>query len=619
MTLFLVYLFSSALFLLLMISLGFQPRFLNRITGALLLLAGVGGTILYGYGFVSLFDDLLQAVMRTLFSVFCMFLGRNEISTISAVPALATPGMQSLLYAIHLLALFCTASAVIAAMGTRLLRTLHLLLLRRGELHVIFGAGEDTVAFGRELMKKRARVVVFVDKSGALDERILRSGSLLFSDGDALTPGASFLRRLGMRRAHRRLCLYCLNADPGENLRYAAAMAEALRKEGIPAGNTALTILLEEEKQGETFQAGEERCGFGSVLAIPRRDLAARLMIQAAPPWENMRFDENGRAAEDFEALVVGFGLTGQAVLRSLVMNAQFAGSRFRAVVVDRDPEERSGDFSLRSPALRDSYEIRFLKGSAQSAEVYRHLESCAGNLNYVVICAGSDKENEEIAAAYARLLARLDCRAPLLLCTPDSVRRFHPDSAAETYSLYRTEILCSQRLDARAMLLNHQYHAAEGRTAEEDWARCDYFSRLSCRASADFLPAFLRAAGVSAREAAGEGFVFPPAVLENLSETEHLRWCAFHRVMGYRSMPEALFRQRAEVFRHAAETGASAPKPGKDTVRRLHACLVSWEELDGLSALEQELTGRTVDYKELDRDNVRMIPDMLRLEAGHE
>ena len=379
-------------------------------------------------------------------------------------------------------------------------------------------------------------------------------------------------------------------------------------------------MLTDEESQGAALQAEDGRPGFSSVLAIARRDLAARMMIRAVPPWETMRFDEHARAKEDFEALIVGFGRTGQAVLRALAMNAQFAGSRFRATIVALDTDEYLGDFSLRSPELKDSCELRFASGNAHSAQIYQYLSSCAANLNYVALCSGDDRENEELADEYARFLAERGCRAPLLLCTASSVRRHVDGGAAEVFCLFSPETLCSRKLDEKAMLLNHRYHFSEGHTKEEDWARCDYFSRMSCRASTDFLPAFLRSAGISSADAARESFAFPEETLENLAETEHLRWCAFHRVMGYRRMPEELYRRRAEqAEREREETGRSSLRPSKDSENRLHACLIPWEDLDALSSLERELSGRKVDYKELDRDSVRMIPEMLRAEDGYE
>ena len=40
----------------------------------------------------------------------------------------------------------------------------------------------------------------------------------------------------------------------------------------------------------------------------------------------------------------------------------------------------------------------------------------------------------------------------------------------------------------------------------------------------------------------------------------------------------------------------------------KLHACLVDWEELDALSARENGVTGGNVDYKQYDRDNVKVL-----------
>ncbi|MBQ2204094.1 MAG: hypothetical protein II405_06570 [Oscillospiraceae bacterium] len=105
-----VYGAAVALFLALLLSLGFQPRFLTKIAGVLLFVAGVLGTLLYGYGYLYLCGNLPQAVARTLFSVFCMFLGRNEIGAVSSVPLLAKPVMQIALFLTHLLALYCTAA-----------------------------------------------------------------------------------------------------------------------------------------------------------------------------------------------------------------------------------------------------------------------------------------------------------------------------------------------------------------------------------------------------------------------------------------------------------------------------------------------------------------------------
>ena len=70
--------------------------------------------------------------------------------------------------------------------------------------------------------------------------------------------------------------------------------------------------------------------------------------------------------------------------------------------------------------------------------------------------------------------------------------------------------------------------------------------------------------------------------------------------------------RQREEEIRL---TGSSQILLTKDGQAKLHACLIPWEELDELSARENELTGRNIDYKQMDVNNVLTLPKLLQAE----
>ena len=142
---------------------------------------------------------------------------------------------------------------------------------------------------------------------------------------------------------------------------------------------------------------------------------------------------------------------------------------------------------------------------------------------------------------------------------------------------------------------------------------RCDYFGRMSSRASADFYQAVLKATGKTAQQI--EDGEWPPQddVLENLAITEHMRWCAFHYVMGFHAMTESEFAQRAERYKkEMQEKGTSSLRLSKDMEKRKHACLIPWEELDRLSEREGAVTGKKLDYKQLDRNNILVLPELL-------
>ena len=617
MSLTLIWILSGLLFIALLISLGFQPHFMNKLLGFLFLFVGISGLCFYGYGYFSLNEDGLLAVAKTVFWVFCMFLGRNDIGTISKVPFLATTPMQILIYFTHLMALYAAAGALVTNLGARLIRSLNLLLLHHRGIDLIFGVSDASLRFAARLQQQEKKAFVFVDDGGGsiLNDRILKMGGILMSDESAKKPTAAFLKKIGIRGGKKEFRLFCLSENLSSNLSYATDMKEALANSGMPSEHCSVSLLTQDGNAGASLQADADGRGFGSVLALEKEELLARLLIREFPPCETMRFDEKGRAAENFEAVIVGFGKTGQAVLRNLIMNGQFAGSCFHAMIVAKDYSRQAGHFYALYSGLMEQYAIDFCEENARSLTVFDYLKKTVDDLNYVVICAGNERENAEIAKEYRDFLREYGSRAKVHQCNHSSIVSFSdPDGQPQSINIYTPDILDGSRLDTLAKQINHQYHLEDGKSAEEDWAACDYFSRQSCRASADYLPAFLTAAGLTEKELMESGWPEDPVLRENLSEMEHLRWCAFHFGMGYRTMPEEEFERRAAIYRREKEESGSAKiRVGKDTSTKRHACLIPWDALRDLDRREKELTGRIVDYQKMDLDNVLLIPSMLR------
>ena len=135
----------------------------------------------------------------------------------------------------------------------------------------------------------------------------------------------------------------------------------------------------------------------------------------------------------------------------------------------------------------------------------------------------------------------------------------------------------------------------------------------MSSRASADYAPAFLKMAGISAGTVP-EGSWVSGELLENMAISEHERWCAFHYCMGFRPMTKEEFDSRCRMYlAEKAKNPATRYRIGKDVRARIHCCLIPWEELDELSARENAVTGKSVDYKQMDRNNVLTLPELLK------
>ena len=300
-------------------------------------------------------------------------------------------------------------------------------------------------------------------------------------------------------------------------------------------------------------------------------------------------------------------------------MNGQFVGSTMHAAIVALNTQERSGNFFFRYPGLKEAYDITLMDSNARSLEFYRYLEERRERLNMIVVCTGNEEENAKVAREITSFLADDKRPIPVIQCSENGLCVVDPETGLpETISLYSPQVLSPEQLDTGAKLLNHQYHLSEGHTAEEDWGACDYFSRMSCRASVEFADAFLHLTGTSREQAKADGWEFSPEQLDLLAQTEHLRWSAFHYCMGYRAMPEDVFELQAAQIREAKAKGLLPIRLGKDTENKLHACLTGWDELEELADREAAVTGIRKDYQQMDRDNILMIRKLLN-EVEHE
>jgi len=611
----LVILFTAALFLAMVLQLAAKPRFAAKITGACIVIAGVSGMVIYGYGFAASCSNALLAIVRALLAVCGMYVGKIDFSAVSGTPIFQSTWAQFYFYLVHLFALYATASAAITTVGAEALQKLRLWLARRGELNLIFGINPESLDFGKALLAEGNCSVLFVDKTpdSATTASIIKAGCALRSDEKALQATPGFLKGIGLRPGKRKVTLYAMSRDTAENLPYAQAMLASLELLGISPEQTSLVMPAKEDAVVSRLQVLGDSYGYGFVTCFQEAGLAARLLTTLYPPCDTIDFDENGVAMNHFESLIIGFGNMGQMVLRQLVMNGQFVGSRFRADVFAPDCLTVNGHFADNFEAMLNEYDICFHPVDAHSRDFYAYLREHARRLRYVVLCTGSQKNNREIAENLSTCFRRMNLMMPVYLCSYRGVSCCHPDGTfSKPYKLYQPATLSTSRLDRMAMMLNHSYHSSSDRTPLELWMECDYFSRMSCRASTDFVPAILRAAGKTADDIR-DSWTFTETKLDTLGHLEHLRWNAFHFAMGYRTMDDAEFDARAaEYLRQKETTDTPAIRIAKNTADRTHACLIDWGALDALSAKERSITGKDVDYKREDIKNILALPTLL-------
>ena len=605
-------------FLLFILLLSVKPSISKRITFCSLAIASISGLLIYGYGYAYITDNVIVASMKALLAVCGTFVGKNEFGAISSVPFMKTAWMELFCMFVRICALYTTASAVVATIGREALKRLRLWLSRRGTVHIIYGSSDDALSFGRELAQKKQGIVVFVSDKASSSAAITAMGCVLKSDNHALSADERFLRSIGFHRGQRELVLYALNKNFTSNISYARKLLAALQSWGVDSRRLHLVALGHEQAAVSALQATAQSYGYGFASAVDEPRMAARLLTQKFPPADALHFDGSGAAADALDVLLVGFGSVGQEVLKSVVASGQFEGGAFHMAVFASDCERTNGRFADQLGALSDNYDISFYGCDARSKKMYEYLALRRDSINYVVICTGKEDSNREIAEDMTAYFQRYGRSLDIYVCSRRGVEAYSSDgTVSASYNIYKAELLCGERLDRMAMLLNHSYMQPTDKSPLECWMECDYFSRESCRASADFTYAMLRSVGKTADEVIRGEWTLTDEQKINLSKTEHLRWCAFHYCMGFSAMTDAEFDSRArEYLYEVARDGTSKLRISKNMAGRTHACLVGWDELKLLSEKEAAITGVYRDYQSMDTDNVMAVPSLLRASA---
>ena len=549
-------------------------------------------------------------VMRAVIDVGIMFYGRDNSYVFYNLPISKYPLAVMFFWLIHIIAFFTAATALLIRFGNDLLRWIRIITSKISDVDLIFGVNAESLAFGRNIADLDGNMLVYVDSviKDDYEASIREIGGLTYSDKEAMKASVPFLKSIRIKAGKTRLRLYAFSREFDRNMHYARMMSESLNNIGVLPDQTELTLLGTDEWKGMFFQSSDTQYGYGSVISFDETEMSARLLMNEYPLCNAINFDENGRAVEDMNVLIVGFGRIGHEVLRKVIANGQFEGSSFRATVYDPNFEQRTGFFKSQYPNMFANYNIDFEPHGGRGNKIFKFLQDNASRLKYIVVCLDDRDTARDIAVHMVDRLQTMGYSLNVYTCDSKSVRCYSRYAKeCQTHWLYDSDLLYSGELDKYAMELNHRYSG--GKSVLEDWKRCAYFDRMSSRASVDYLIPLIR------RVTANTGRMTPEQ-RENLAKSEHLRWCAFHYTFGFDVMEKEEFVQRIKSRQsELRESGSSKIKITKDTKTLKHVCLVEWDELDEISRIENSLTNASRNYKDSDRMNIDMVTELINTE----
>ena len=389
---------------------------------------------------------------------------------------------------------------------------------------------------------------------------------------------------------------------------------------------TRFSKLLEEKYEGQLRIIDDSRMSINSLK---------RGEVKNSQPIDYVKVDSEKAVVEScFRSLVIGFGTTGQDALRFLYEFSAFPGSDgkkspVKIHVVDSNMNKLRGDFMQEVPAMEDlegkeiedleDKEIELHQMDVGSKKFFKLQRSLVKDLNYVVIAAGDDALNIEIASKLLEMANQYkdnsleQFRVFVRIYNEENMVKF--DAASDVYkpfslsltyfgstkSLYTKDIIISDRIkddaeefhraycDANAgetyfpleERLNQErrksdvgplysYRSLERKESQNKANRMHVYTKIKLMGldknpNNVVLPKWDDKTGFDNCKVDKDW----TTKLTNASFCEHLRWNASHLMMGYLPMTDEVKKQNSGTC---------------DIRKRMHTCIVNWDELDELT-----------------------------------
>ena len=148
------------------------------------------------------------------------------------------------------------------------------------------------------------------------------------------------------------------------------------------------------------------------IFTQVKRQEPELMPVEAAAIAHDAQGNSLGYTTEPFNAMIVGFGATGQEALRFIHEFGSFVGKDLRPQqnnyhVIDPHIEELKGEFLSRTPAFRYDANVTWTSYSTGSERFWLDYAMLLPNLNYVVVCIDTGHRNVEIAVRLLQDAAR--------------------------------------------------------------------------------------------------------------------------------------------------------------------------------------------------------------------
>ncbi len=401
---------------------------------------------------------------------------------------------------------------------------------------------------------------------------------------------------------------FFLSKNADHNVSLAFKLMEKIKELKLPTTQVSIFVYPNWENI-ESFVVGKQRdmSSHFDIKYVNLIDLYANAFWKKYKPVDFVKFNaETCEAEEDFKMAIVGFNKVTRGAMFKIYTQARFEKSEFGLDVYDVSASAKGESFKKRFPGFAKDITLNFI-------DLNKFLEAesvIVGNLSkykLLIVDFGDDLKNCEFLRNIQTVILEndlFDVTVASFVKYPDSDlmdSELYPNILlfGQSETIYNSESIILESFIKSGKLVNDYYNSTKKDSMKiKNWIGMSNFEKGSNISVGDFNYTFVKLIGRENFAKFNSTQDFEQWLLENpkkfdvLARTEHLRWNAYLFSNGWDVMP-----LESEIMPF-----------NKDESKKLHTCLVPFDELDAVSAMFNE------DYKKYDADNVKIVYDIFKL-----
>lgn len=602
---------------------------LNIRNRVLIPITALGGFLIYFIGYMDegSLHSLIALGLRSFISTFHMFFLHSDLIEVSKHMHESVIYM-TLFSIIHFLAFLITFMIVIQLFGKHLLSWLKLRYSSAGNNYIFFGLNEESLELAKSLLKHKEqdRQILLLDKKiknkidtvskSKILESVFHSRESLFeqvSKLDVLLLNREYtqedsLKDIGIAKllTQGKAYLFFFSNNIDYNIQSALNAIDEIQNQLKSTASISIYVRANADYMINLFE--KKSTENIEIHIINPAKLAAMELIINYPPVNYVEVDtQKAIAKKDFTALIIGLGKVGHYTLRALTEHGQFVNSDFHAIAIDKDMDSKQGEFQYRFPGMKH-YDIAYKKLLVNSNEYWELLDKKADSLDYIVISLGDTNLNMKTAISICRYMERRTDRSiDIFVKVHNSTDYDYMKVATEKFKtikvfgsnegIFTEEIIVDESRYMVAKKIHDYYNSKKDPSRQVSWQDLSHIKKVTNISAAIHLQTKLKMMGLEKEDIKQHicendfHAQLGNERLDNLAKGEHLHWNA------------TLFTNEWNTWKPDSKDHFT----NKDERRKLHACLVDWEDLKEVEKIFGE------PYQEYDYDSVKKIWSLIK------